>query len=445
MDKQYFCADPSCECRVIGTLLTYGNYVHEVQDLFTEDTFTDSRCRRVWRYITEVAAGGDPVEITTVTTRMMQDRDRQLTPADLSELMAETVIGDWQESTRRLHNLEVRRRMKNVGLEIQALSTDETTPLDEVLNRSRDVVQRAMENGQEATQTLSQALQAVKRDMTDRLQGRVKNGSKTGFAEIDRRGGLHGSDLIVIAADTSQGKTSLAMAITRSIIKTGGRVAFYSMEMQASQLTERLLSMESGVAASTVQNGRPDQSDMKRINEAMLRLNTNNLIFDDRSTSSIDHIIASIRRMKMKYGIAGAVIDYLQILSVNTKAKLTKEQLMGDVARRLKNLAKELNIWVIALSQLNRDRDNPEPSLSRLRDSGQIAEAADVVMLIYRPEVYARNFPKPYHGMPTHNTALISVAKGRNTGIYSFLCGFTPETTLFFDENVQQAPGDEPF
>ena len=105
-----------------------------------------------------------------------------------------------------------------------------------------------------------------------------------------------------------------------------------------------------------------------------------------------------------------------------------KEQQMGDVARRLKNIAKELDIWVIALSQLNRDRENPVPTMARLRDSGQIAEAADIVLLIYRPEYYGRQYSDEFSGIDTNGTALIDIAKGRNIGIGKFICGFEKET-----------------
>jgi replicative DNA helicase len=136
--------------------------------------------------------------------------------------------------------------------------------------------------------------------------------------------------------------------------------------------------------------------------------------------------------MKIKYGIKGVIVDYLQILNVNMKGA-NKEQQMGDVARRLKNIAKELDIWVIALSQLSRDSQNPAPSIARLRDSGQIAEAADMVILIYRPEIYGKKYPDEFSDKSTENTALIDVAKGRNTGLMKFLVGFDSKTTNFYE------------
>ena len=136
--------------------------------------------------------------------------------------------------------------------------------------------------------------------------------------------------------------------------------------------------------------------------------------------------------MKIKHDIDGAVIDYLQILNVNMKGA-NKEQQMGDVARRLKNLAKDLDIWIIALSQLNRDNLNPVPTLARLRDSGQIAEAADVVILIYRPEVKDKPYPDEFKNVSTKGTAMIDIAKGRNIGLLKFICGFDASTTRFYD------------
>jgi replicative DNA helicase len=152
---------------------------------------------------------------------------------------------------------------------------------------------------------------------------------------------------------------------------------------------------------------------------------------------AIDKILSSIRSMVIKYGVEGAVVDYLQILNVNMRG-VNKEQQMGEVARRLKNLAKELDVWIIALSQLNRDNQNPVPSINRLRDSGQIAEAADVVMLIYRPEVYAKQYPAPFHNEPTAGTAMIDVAKGRNIGLLKFICAFNCETSRFSNMDEQK-------
>lgn len=166
------------------------------------------------------------------------------------------------------------------------------------------------------------------------------------------------------------------------------------------------------------------------------------MFFDERSTSSLDSIIASIRTLAYRQHIQIAFIDYLQILNVNTKSSLTQEQMLGDAARRLKNLAKELNICVVLLSQLSRDRENPRPTLSRLRGSGQINEASDLTLFVYRPEVYGTrySYPDPFVKVSTQGTAMIDIAKGRNVGTRRFMVAFNAALTTFSDLDQDHLP-----
>ncbi len=175
------------------------------------------------------------------------------------------------------------------------------------------------------------------------------------------------------------------------------------------------------------------------------------VFFDDRSGSTLESILASIRTMRARHGIRDAVVDYLQILSVNAR-EANREQQMGEAACRLKNLAKDLGVWIIAVSQLSRDKADPVPSLSRLRASGQIAEAADVVILVYRPGAEGRErYPEPFGRVSVRDTALIDVAKGRNIGTMKFIAGFDGATASFRD--IGEVPlageraegGDTPF
>lgn len=242
----------------------------------------------------------------------------------------------------------------------------------------------------------------------------------------------HPRELFVISDFVVTHNTSFAVSIMRNAAYYGAKIAMYSMEMKKEQITARILSMESGVPANQIMYSRLTDSQIQAIDVGVGKMSGKGIYFDDRSTSNIDTIISSIRYMKLKFGIDGAIIDYLQILNVNMKGA-NKEQQMGDVARRLKNLAKELDIWIIALSQLNRDTMNPVPTLGRLRDSGQIAEAADVVILIYRPEVNNKSYPNDFSNVDTKGTAMIDIAKGRNIGLLRFICGFNAATTCFYN------------
>lgn len=242
----------------------------------------------------------------------------------------------------------------------------------------------------------------------------------------------HPRELFVISDFVVTHNTSLAVSIMRNAAYLGAKIAMYSMEMKKEQITARILSMESGVPANEIMYSRLSESQLQSVDKGIGKISGKGIYFDDRSTSNIDTILSSIRYMKLKFGIDGAIVDYLQILNVNMKGA-NKEQQMGDVARRLKNLAKELDIWIIALSQLNRDTMNPVPSLARLRDSGQIAEAADIVVLVYRPEVKNNCYPDEFANVSTIGTAMIDIAKGRNIGLLKFICGFNALTTCFYD------------
>ena len=260
----------------------------------------------------------------------------------------------------------------------------------------------------------------------------------------------HPRELFVISDFVVTHNTSLALCMTRHAIESGAKVAFYSMEMTKEQLTARLLSAKANIPANNIlYSGSLAPSELRLIDEARGKLPGDNLFFDDKSTSNIDSILLSIRILKMQKDIDGAVVDYLQILNVNSKStSFSREQAMGDAARRFKNLAKELNIWIIALSQLSRDSTCPEPNLNRLRDSGQIGEAADVVILVYRAEYYNRAYPAPFDNKddyPTDGTAMIDVAKGRNIGTFKFFMGFNKSTTNFFKTNLVQDEVDVPF
>jgi replicative DNA helicase len=263
---------------------------------------------------------------------------------------------------------------------------------------------------------------------------KISSGSLTGFSDFDKRsGGIQKSDLIIIAAESSQGKTSLALSIANNISISGDAIAIYSMEMRAIQLAARFTSFESKIPANEILYGKFDLMQFQVLDSSISRLITSKIYIDEKSTSNLDSIVSSIRGMVKNYGIKGAVVDYIQLVHVSDRG-MNKEQQTALIARTFKNLAKDLDIWIIALSQLSRDNTNPVPSIKRLRDSGQIEEAADIVWLIYRPEQVGRNqFPEPYETHATEGMALNYIAKGRNIGTFNFMSRFDKKTTHFFE------------
>lgn len=433
---------PEAEKVVLGTIITESNILDEIRDILPVDAFYITKNKDIYQCVLDISDRGEHVDIITVVNEC-QKKKLDVTAFDIAQLqqnyspIINDHVGILVEKYRR-------RKLFEIGAILQSNSYSEVNGISEVLSEVKEKLDGLFTSSRESVYTIRDAVQSVYDNINKNLKGGSSlTGNPTGFALFDKRsGGLQTSDLVIVAADSSQGKTSFAIKLA---MNCGCPVAFYSMEMKKEQIAARMMSIESGVPANEILFSKLDSGRIQQIDKGVSRVIENPIYFDDRSTSNIETILASIRMMKIKYGIKGAVVDYLQILNVNMKGS-NKEQQMGDVARRLKNIAKELDIWVIALSQLSRDNQNPIPSLTRLRDSGQIAEAADMVILIYRPEVYGKKYPEEFSSKSTEGTAMIDVAKGRNVGLMKFLVGFDAKTTNFYelDNNIKEVKDESP-
>jgi len=442
--------DPKAEQYVIGSLLVDPTAYTLVSQYLDEDCFYDPMCRDIWKAVDNMGKQGMPIDVISVSAELSKQKSN-VTALDLMNISAQIASSAHVEyHAIRLQDLGRRRKLWVVGQQLSKVGLSE-----EIL--TADAHQEAIESiggvfeKVDGVFTLDDAMNSLNEIMVKNATvGGVTTGTKTGMERFDEKGGLQKSDLIIVAGETSQGKTSLALCMTRHAIENGAKVAFYSMEMTKEQLTARLLSAKTNIPANNIlYSGSLAPSEIRMIDDARGKLPGENLFFDDKSTSNIDSILLSIRMLKMQKDIDGAVVDYLQILNVNSRStSFSREQAMGDAARRFKNLAKELNIWIIALSQLSRDSNCPEPNLNRLRDSGQIGEAADVVILVYRAEYYNRAYPAPFDNKddyPTDGTAMIDVAKGRNIGTFKFFMGFNKNTTNFFKTNLINEDVQVPF
>lgn len=427
---------------VIGSLLSFNNAYTIVYPYLDEDCFYNSITKELWKVIDGMSKECLPIDIISVTAELAKNKS-SITPVNVVDMAqaATTTTVNLEYHAKRLKELSIRRKFWVVGQNLIKAGVSESEDVFSIQQETMDNVCHVLDKA-DGVFTLTDAMNSLNQIIIKNSSAKeVITGTKTGMERFDEKGGLQKSDLIIVAGETSQGKTSLALSMTRHAIENNAKVAFYSMEMTKEQLTARLLASKTNIPANDIlYSGNLMASELELIDQARGALPGENLFFDDKSTSNIDSILLSIRMLKMQKDIDGAVIDYLQILNVNSRNNsYSREQAMGDAARRLKNLAKELNIWVIALSQLSRDSTCPEPNLNRLRDSGQIGEAADVVMLVYRPEYYNRSYPAPYDNKedyPTEGTAMIDVAKGRNIGTFKFFMGFNKKTTTFFKMNL---------
>lgn len=442
--------DQKAEQYVIGSLLVDPTAYTLVSQYLDEDCFYDPMCRDIWKAVDNMGKQGMPIDVISVSAELSKQKSN-VTALDLMNISAQIASSAHVEyHAIRLQDLGRRRKLWVVGQQLSKVGLSEEILTADAHQEAIESIGGVFEKA-DGVFTLDDAMNSLNEIMVKNATvGGVTTGTKTGMERFDEKGGLQKSDLIIVAGETSQGKTSLALCMTRHAIENGAKVAFYSMEMTKEQLTARLLSAKTNIPANNIlYSGSLAPSEIRMIDDARGKLPGENLFFDDKSTSNIDSILLSIRMLKMQKDIDGAVVDYLQILNVNSRStSFSREQAMGDAARRFKNLAKELNIWIIALSQLSRDSNCPEPNLNRLRDSGQIGEAADVVILVYRAEYYNRAYPAPFDNKddyPTDGTAMIDVAKGRNIGTFKFFMGFNKNTTNFFKTNLINEEVQVPF
>lgn len=430
---------------VLSAIMSEKNALPEIREILSIDAFYFPKHQEIYKACLAVSDRGDFPDIVSVMNELNKSKSEvEVSPYELAYMTSGYNPFYMQEAAHVFDNYK-RRQFFEIGCYLNQNCFSMEYDIVDVIDKAKEMIEGLFREGTSEVFTMKDAVQGVYDNINRNMSGGGGlTGYPTGFSDFDRKsGGLQTSDLIIIAADTSAGKSSLAIKLA---MNAGCPIAFYSLEMKKEQIAARMIAIESGVPANEILYSRLDSGKLSQLDKGVARIMDKPIYFDDKSTSGIEGILASIRMMKIKYGIKGVVLDYLQILNVNMKGS-NKEQQMGEVARKLKNIAKDLDIFVIALSQLSRDRDNPVPSMARLRDSGQIAEAADTVMLIYRPEVYGKNYPDPFTTTNPKDTAMIDIAKGRNIGIMKFIVGFDAKTTNFHELNeIPFAPKeDTPF
>ena len=327
---------------------------------------------------------------------------------------------------REIYDLALRRELIRIGGEIAHTATgDEDTGARDQIEAAELKLYDLAESGTSSTGfvTFAHALTGA----TDTI-GEAKDregglaGLSTGLIDLDRQlGGLHPSDLLILAGRPSMGKTALATNVAFSVAKayawepqadgtkktvSGGVVAFFSLEMSAEQLATRLLADASGVSSDRLRKGEIDNAEYYRVRDAAVEIQDAPLFIDATGGLSIAKLTARARRLKRQNGLDLIVVDYLQLVTTDGSKGDNRVQEVSMITQGLKALAKELNVPVIALSQLSRqveNREDKKPQLSDLRESGSIEQDADVVMFVYREEYYLGR-AEPREGSPEHLT-----------------------------------------
>lgn len=416
------------EQALLGAILVNNESYDRVASFLEPQHFFDAVHGRIYEAAAKLITGGHLA--SPVTLKNFFERDAALAeiggPAYLARLAgAATTIINTEEYGRTIYNLAVRRELINVSTDIHNRAYDapvDDTPGQQILDAEQALYQLAesgkYEGGFQSFHeslkiAIDMAAEAYKRD------GGL-SGISTGLRDLDHRlGGLQPSDLIILAGRPSMGKTALATNIAFSAakaykaehhadgtveVKDGAIVGFFSLEMSAEQLATRLLAEQSGVPSERIRRGNIHEDEFHQLVDAARELQSIPLYIDDTGGLTIGTLAARARRLKRQRGLGLLVIDYLQLLAGSGKSGDNRVQEVTQITTGLKALAKELNVPILALSQLSRQvesRDDKRPQLSDLRESGSIEQDADVVMFVFREEYYVSR-REPTEGTPEH-------------------------------------------
>lgn len=428
------------EMSLLGAILIDKDAMIKIADQVDADDFYKKAHALIFESIIELYNKGEPIDLLTVSSRLEEKSQLEQVGgrgylAGLSaNVPTSSHIKHYATIVRRKATL---RKLLGAASEIMRISYQEEDDVEKVLDEAQKhlfgVTQKHLKQTfTDIRMVLHEAFERI--DELHRERGKLR-GIPTGFTQLDNLlAGFQKSDLIILAARPSVGKTSFALDVARNAaIKGKVPVGIFSLEMSKEQLVDRLLCAEAGVDLWRMRTGnlsdRPDSDDFPRIGHAMGKLSEAPIYIDDSPGNTIMHIRTKARRLQAEHGLGLIIIDYLQLMeSASSKGSDNRVQEVSEMSRGLKGLARELNVPVVALSQLSRavEQNKPAiPKLSHLRESGSIEQDADVVMFIYR-KAADRNYRIEDIPPDERYIGEIHVAKHRN--------GPTGVVKVFFDE-----------
>ena len=401
------------ERAVLGSLIWDNSRIDALAP--REDWFTDSRYRRVWRAVSEITARGDVAGVFNTAERS------GVPTAEVEDLIgAETVAAS--AYAVRLRELSRLRRLRTIGQRVteRVGEADADTVLGEI---ESELLALADDAGGEYRHVVEAVHEAVERaEYAYYRQGKL-SGVPTGIGRIDRlTDGLQPSEMIVLAARPGVGKTAASLHVAGTACAAGKRVGFVSLEMPASLLAQRMLSRESGVSGDRLRSGYMTQAGFSQITDAAGRVGEMSLWIVDRPGMVMGDIVTQARRMRRREEIDMLVIDYLGLVR-HERQDMPRHEQVADISRRIKSLARELRIPVLALSQITRQSEGHRPTLAALRDSGAIEQDADAVMFLHPTEYNA--------GDRTKVEAIL--AKQRNGPVGAVTTVFDAERMRFYE------------
>ncbi len=431
------------EQSLLGGLLLDNQAFDKIADLVTAEDFYRDDHRRIFRHLSKLIEHAKPADVVTVAESIeaSEDKDRTGGPAYLGSLAQNTPSAlNIRRYAELVRERSVQRRLITVATEIaETALAPSGKEIGQLLDEAESRIMEVGERGQRGTQGF-EAIQPVMARVFERIDHLYHQENKsdvtglsTGFADLDEKtAGLQEGDLVIVAGRPSMGKTAFALNMAEHVaVKSGVPVAIFSMEMGATQLAMRLLGSIARVDQHLMRTGRLNDEEWSSLSTAMGKLHEAPIFIDETGALNALELRTRARRIHRQCGKLGLiVVDYLQLMSATGQGENRATEI-SEISRSLKALAKELSVPVVALSQLNRaleTRNEKRPMMSDLRESGAIEQDADVILFIYRDEVY---FPeKP----DAKGRAEVIVAKQRNGPIGTVNLTFLGQFTRFEDQ-----------
>ena len=422
-------SDIEAEMSVLGVSFLNKESLEKISDEVTEDMFYSDKNRTIFKAIINLYKNGDPIDLTTVKAELDKKKS-------LNEIGGITYLMEVIDSVVTAANLSyyikilkehaIRRNLINTATDIVTSAYS-----DENISGLLDDAERTILNVVRVRQTSEFVpIHEILRRAQERLEELAKSksditGIRTGFYDLDKAtAGLHGGELIILAARPGMGKTAFALNIaTNAAFSTDKAIAIFNLEMSAEMLVNRMIASVGGIDSHKLSTGRLEHKDWKRYNEAMSKLGNTNIFIEDNASITAPEIKAKCRRLASSpSGLGLVVIDYLQLVTTGSNRIESRQVEVSEISRSLKTMALELDVPVIALAQLSRSvdkRENKEPALVDLRESGSLEQDADLVLFLNRKDYYEAKTEKKETIVPID----VIIAKHRkgSTGLYRLL------------------------
>lgn len=433
---------PDLEEAVLGAVMLEKDAIIEVIDILKPESFYKEEHQKIFQAIVNLFASEKAIDILTVPEELRKEDqlDEVGGIAYIAQLTSRVASAAHVEfHARIIQQKYIQRELIRVSSEIQNRAFDEGVDVDVLLDFSESelfnvaqghIKKEAAPMNMLVKDAITLIQEASKRD--DNLSG-----IPSGYTKLDRiTSGWQNSDLAIIAARPSMGKTAFVLSMTRNMaVDHGKSVAIFSLEMSSIQLVNRLIVSEAEITSDKIKVGNLSDNEWERLDYRIKRLEDAKIFIDDTPAISIFELRAKCRRLKRQHDIDIIIIDYLQLMSGSGDAKGNREQEVSNISRSLKGVAKELNVPVIALSQLNRSVEirtgSKRPQLSDLRESGAIEQDADMVLFIHRPEKYG--ILQDDEGNSLKGLAEIILAKHRNGALGDVNLKFVSEYAKFIE------------